>query len=368
MKKSLFTLIVFGLVLKSSAQILLTEDFSSYTAGQSVEKSAQNTGTLGEWSVAYITQQGISPLVIPEALTYNDYVLSGKGKTMSISYVDQATSEFSDPQRTTILCFSENALPKPSDSGFEEGSNTIYTAFLVCMDGTGPEKAWSNVDIFSYGKEAPNDFSMLGRVRVMKDQGSKRVRYTIYKRSLDSSNITWSAWSPLDKAALLVVKYTNNSEEGSGDNDSFELFVNPDPTKSESENESVRIIPTDNDQYGGLDIRHIGFRLQKSQQQIMKIGGISVAKTFTDAVFDSTSSGMEILKKDAGVGCLVDGKFIINDAFNGQVFLYKIDGCLLHTYDVKGESSFEVNVDKGMYLLQFKSDSGQIMVQKVIVG
>ena len=98
----------------------------------------------------------------------------------------------------------------------------------------------------------------------------------------NSQTITaWSASSPKDETALLVVRYINRSTGSTKEPDHFCLYVNPDLTKSEAENAACRLEAEGNEADGGADLRYIAFRQMKMNATI---AGIRIAKTWEAAV------------------------------------------------------------------------------------
>lgn len=264
------------------AQILLEESFLKYNNRDEVENASDNLNMkVGEWGVSGFTaNEGKSPIVLDQVLEYPGYPLSGKGKVLSINVNDQSTTDNSNPSRTTVLRFTEDALPLPADPVFKPGSNIVYTSFLVNFSDYKTEKAYETFDIFTYFKQGGDGTIMRGKVVVNIDNERQRVRFSIRK---NNQTITeWSKPMSIKKTALLVVKYTNAGVYASGAADNFELFVNPDPKKDEVGNGSTKIEAIGNNEEGGTDLRYICFRLMKNKKTVMKIGGIRIAQSFED--------------------------------------------------------------------------------------
>lgn len=205
-------------------------------------------------------QGGKSPKIGAESLSYEGYFAGAEGGALVLDSVAQEIS--GSLKRTT-------AMPFVSDKLAED--DVVYTALLVNMSNMN---STSGKDLFAYmkqGTEAAPSTTMRGRVVVKIEEGMKS--FAIRKNSQAIEN--WSAATPKEETALLVVKYINKSTSSGGAADEFYLYVNPDPSKSEAENAVMEAVGNDAD--GGSDLRYICFRQMKLNATV---DGICVAKTW----------------------------------------------------------------------------------------
>ena len=205
-------------------------------------------------------QGGKSPKIGAVSLSYEGYFAGAEGGALVLDSVAQEI--FGSLKRTT-------AMPFVSDKLAED--DVVYTALLVNMSNMN---STSGKDLFAYmkqGTEAASSTTMRGRVAVKIEGGMKS--FAIRKNSQTIEN--WSAATPKEETALLVVKYINKSTSSGGAADEFYLYVNPDPSKSEAENAVMEAVGNDAD--GGSDLRYICFRQMKLNATV---DGICVAKTW----------------------------------------------------------------------------------------
>lgn len=251
---------------ETAPDIYAVEDFD-YEAGSAIEGQ-------GGWVVSTSTndQGGASPKVGANSLTYKGYGAGDKGGALTLDSVAQEIS--GDLKRNTVMPFASGKLTE---------GDVVYTALMVNMAQMG---GTSGKELITYLKQGASDganTTMRGRVTVKIEDGQKS--FAIKKNSQTIEN--WSAATPKEETALLVIKYINNSSSSSNAADEFYLFVNPDPSKTEAENAAVMMEAVGNDADGGADLRYLCFR----QMKVMAtIDGIRVAKTWAKAL-NYTESG-----------------------------------------------------------------------------
>lgn len=282
-----------------------------YEAGSAIEGQ-------GSWAVSTATadQGGKSPIVSDVTLNYTNYGGSGEGFALALDSVQQEIS--GDLKRNTVMAFSNDALPK------EEGSNVVYTAFMINLSEMG---STSGKEIFTYLKQGAADgdnTTMRGRVQVRIEK--EKMVFAIRKNNQEITQ--WSDSVEKAETALLVVKYINKSTSSSGDADEFYLYVNPDLSKTEAENSALMQAAAGNEEGGGADLRYICFRQIKVNALV---GGIRVAKTWEDALsYTEEGGGGEAVEsvsgeQNRGVKILIDGQLYIQ--YNGAT--YNVQGIKL---------------------------------------
>lgn len=290
---------------ETDPDIYAVEDFE-YEAASAIEGQ-------GGWVVSTATndQGGQSPLVGATSLTYEGYGAGDKGGALVLDSVSQQIT--ADLKRNTVMPFAAGKLAE---------GDVVYTALMVNMAQMG---GTSGKELITYLKQGASDganTTMRGRVTVKIEEGQKS--FGIKKNSQTIEN--WSAATPKEETALLVIKYINNSSSSANAADEFYLFVNPDPSKTEDENAAVMLEAAGNDTDGGADLRYLCFRQMKVNATI---DGIRVAKTWAKALNytapgDDPKDGVETITSElpAAHKVLMDGTlYIIRD--NG---IYTVSG------------------------------------------
>jgi hypothetical protein len=240
--------------------VYAVEDFD-YESGSAIEGK-------GGWvvSTATVDQGGKSPQIGEKSLSYAGYGSGEKGGALVLDSIAQEIS--GDKKRNTVMPFASGKLA---------ADETVYTALLVNMSDMG---STSGKELFTYLKQGANNgdnTTMRGRVVVKIAEGMKQ--FGIKKNSQTIEN--WSAATPKEETALLIVKYVNKSTSSTTEADEFYLYVNPDPSKSEADNAALRMEAVGNEADGGADLRYIAFRQMKLNATI---DGIRVAKNWEKAV------------------------------------------------------------------------------------
>ena len=283
---------------ETDPDIYVVEDFD-YEAESAIEGQ-------GGWVVSTATndQGGQSPLVGANSLTYKGYGAGDKGGALVLDSVSQQIT--ADLKRNTVMPFAAGKLAE---------SDVVYTALMVNMAQMGGTSGKELITYLKQGAKDGDNTTMRGRVTVKIEEGQKS--FGIKKNSQTIEN--WSAATPKEETALLVIKYINNSTSSANAADEFYLFVNPDPSKTEEENAAVMLEAAGNDADGGADLRYLCFRQMKVNATI---DGIRVAKTWAKALNytvpgDDPKDGVETIISElpAAHKVLMDGTlYIIRDS------------------------------------------------------
>lgn len=266
--KKIFTLLALAFAtVTMNAQVML-EEYFNYTANSAIEGQ-------GGWQVSTKASEatGSSPIVVAQTITYAGYDGSAKGKALLLDNEGQAVTE----SRNTLVSFT-SAKPATDD--------VFYAAFLADFSNTA---STSGKEIFCYIKQGtPSSTGTTSRGRVQVKIADGKKSFAIRKNGQTITD--WSAETPKEDAALLVVKYVNKSTGSTGAADEFYLYVNPDPSKTEAQNASVMMEALGNTSDGGADLRYVCFRQTKLTAAY---AGLRVAKTWEDAVKYTESTPVE---------------------------------------------------------------------------
>ena len=290
---------------ETDPDIYAVEDFD-YEAESAIEGQ-------GGWVVSTATNDrgGQSPLVGANSLTYKGYGAGDKGGALVLDSVSQQIT--ADLKRNTVMPFAAGKLAE---------GDVVYTALMVNMAQMGGTSGKELITYLKQGAKDGDNTTMRGRVTVKIEEGQKSFGIKKNSQAIEK----WSAATPKEETALLVIKYINNSSSSANAADEFYLFVNPDPSKTEEENASVMLEAVGNDDDGGADLRYLCFRQMKVNATI---DGIRVAKTWAKALNyttprDDPKDGVETIISElpAAHKVLMDGTlYIIRD--NG---IYTVSG------------------------------------------
>lgn len=266
--KKIFTLLMLAFVAMTMHAQVMLEEYFNYTANSAIEGQ-------GGWQVSTKPNEatGSSPIVVDQTITYTDYDGSAKGKALLLDNEKQNVTD----SRNTLVPFTSD---KPATD------DVFYAAFLADFSNTATT---GGKEIFCYIKQGTTTgtgTTARGRVQVKIADGKKS--FAIRKNGQEITD--WSAETPKEDAALLVVKYVNKSSGSSEAADEFYLYVNPDPSKSEADNASVMMEALGNTSDGGADLRYVCFRQTKLTAAY---AGLRVAKTWADAVKYTPSTPLE---------------------------------------------------------------------------
>ncbi|GHU67710.1 hypothetical protein FACS189413_03000 [Bacteroidia bacterium] len=345
----------------AQAQYFRMEYFSEYANNANVENAASASDPdAGKWTYKENTSGSKSPVVVASPLSYSNYIASGKGKAMEFT-------PSSGAQRNTVFCLSREPMPYPCQpyGTFVEGSNVFYTAFLLDLSATTTADIQ---EIFSWYQLS----SAAGRgVLSYKLSSDKtKVAFTFAKKD-DVSSPEWSANYTKSSVFLIVVKYThiclNERNLGHG---SFEVFINPNPLKSESENStsSIKMVSYGDNTGYDMDLRYLSFR--QSGATDMKISGLRIANTFEKVLRGpDTPAGIDGIDKAAGALLFSVSEDVITplEALNGRLSIWDADVRKMRSYELDGQQAIQTNLQAGVYLLVFENDSGEQRVQKIII-
>lgn len=353
MKKKIFTLLFVGSVFNTYAQVLFEEKFDSYQNLTPVENAPIDATAQGSWTFSCTPNnaQGTSPLIYEGSLTYPGYRLSGAGQTLYLNVEDQTSTPGTSFSRNTVCRALTDRTPiKPEDG------NAIYTAFMMNFS---ENMKTAGSDIFCYFRQGSSYTSTdMSTTSTMRGIVRYKIEDDMVSFSIRKSSTTDYDWSlPLDKSqtVLLVVKRICNSTSTSGANDEYMLFVNPDPKKNESDNASAIITAKDNQTGGGADLRHISFRQLGSSH--CKVAGISIAKSFEEAVAGNTTGASAIQKSQTSLYVDGDNLFMNFDSMT-NVEIFDLNGKKMAVYNVKGTRTIKPMLPNGIFIAKISNENG----------
>lgn len=255
------------LLLNVNAQtILLRENFSSYTAGQTLE--SQPT-----WD--WMSSQGTNSITIQSggALTYTDYPESGVGNSITL------TTSGEDLYST---------FPLQSTVG-----TSVYASFLVSISSASSTDPG---DYFFAFSSSPIDKTIYhGRVYVKKDTNNK-LAFGVTRAK--SAVIGWTGFNyDLNSTCLIVLKYDIVSGTA---NDACSITVNPVISNGENAATWTTTTATDTQAEATGMVGAITLRQNAAASSpALTLSGIRVATNWSDLMnLASTTTGINIATDD----------------------------------------------------------------------
>lgn len=333
------------------AQFLLTEDFSGHQSGSAVQNAAEpGNPDKGEW----VSVGSAFPAVVNEQLSYMDYVFTGKGKALEFNPLTDEISE-------NVFCLSRTHLPYPCqpEGGFAEGSNEFYTAFLLSLSANNSEDVQEFFSCYqlSTGLRRGSLFYKLSTDK-------NKVAFS-FQKSAEYPSPSWTQYYDKIQTFLLVVKYSHVciNEKNLGHSE-FQLFINPNPDKTQEENKASMISAYGNDTGYDTDLRYINFR--QSGKTTMKIAGIRIANSFEQALRGPDNTAVSVIPDEKPV-FQAEGKTLFpQQDMNGKLTIYDLSFRCLQLYNVRDRKPIETGLEQGVYILCYE-ENGDTFVQKILI-
>ena len=270
MKKILFMLVMCISGLFANAQLLLEENFN-YPLGD-LEGQGAVVDAKGAWYKCFKSGDdiGTSAQVVAGILSYPGY----PGRSESTVAKLDPTVGFDANSRIS----SKYMLNASGDTAKYSAYQKIYVSFLVniAQDGT---KTGSFRDFFTFEGSLTSSMTR-GRLFAKVSTGGA-ITYGIAKNS--TTPVAFDNTVSCGQTQLLVCVYNVNTADLTGTatgNDFIELYLNPDPAKTEADNAAVKVVSTDDaTDYGAS----AGIAINLRQRGInARIGGLRVGTSWDD--------------------------------------------------------------------------------------
>lgn len=334
-----------------NAQFLLAEDFSGHQSGSVVQNAAEpGNPDKGEW----VSVGGGFPTVINEQLSYADYIFSGRGKNLEFNPLTNEVSE-------NIFCLLRTHLPYPCqpEGGFTDGSNEFYTAFLLNLSANISEDVQEIFSCYQLSTELRR-----GSIFYKLSTDKNKVTFS-FQKSPDYPSPSWTQYYDKTQTFLLVVKYSHVciNEKNLGHSE-FQLFINPNPDKTEDENKISMISAYGNETGYDTDLRYVNFR--QSGKTTMKIAGIRIANSFEQVLRGPDNTAVSVLPGEKPI-FQAEGKTLFpQQNMNGKLTIYDLSSRYLQSYIVQGRKPVETGLQQGFYILSY-DENGYTFVQKILI-
>jgi len=331
----------FAFFMAKAQEPIFTEYFETAPIGGDLEG-------YNDWHVSPKSSEanGVSPKIAEGALFYTGYAGSNIG---NVAVLDSAVGATSATQRisTKIVKFGSDTLKAVV-------GEKIYTAFLSNISSHSYR---SYRDFFTY--ECSKTSSMTrGRVFAKVSTDGSELFIAVTKNStiatdyVESTSIPGLTLYP-DVNHLFVLVY----ETIAGDsNDKITLYIDPDLTKSETEQTNKLVaIDTQTDYSAsaglGINLRQRGIGAQ--------VGGIRVGKSW-DAVLLGEPNALNIPNINSPIW--TNGKNIMTRQ-GGTIKVFNMAGAELISTQTNG--CLSTNLTKGLYIIRFKGNDGATVISKI---
>lgn len=337
----LFSMLVAAITV--NAQIF-TEYFEGATVGGNLEG-------YNNWYVSPKSSDanGVSPKIEEFPLFYSNYPGTNIGKT---AVLDSAVGFNSATQRisTKRVIFATGDTLKTGTGG------ALYAAFIVNVSSHSYR---SYRDFFTWESSETSSFTR-GRVFAKNNTEGTEVTFALTKNSSSATDFD-QANTGLHSLVLgtginhlLVVKY----EIVTGDsNDKVHLFVNPDPTKAESE-QAVKLTSTDTQtDYSATQAIKINLRQRGIGAQV---SGIRVGRSW-EAVVMGVSTGVSSVNGNMHQLYTTGTEIVTNAA--GTLKVYSLSGTELIAAQV--DDRYTTGLNKGLYIVRFTDHQGAVSSAKI---
>ncbi len=343
MKREILLLTTLVLVLSAGAQVFI-ENFEGATVNGNVE-GYNGWYVCPKASDAY----GVSPKIDEYPLFYNDYPGSNVGK---VALLDSVVGTTSTTQRisTKRIVYATGDTLKTGTSG------AMYASFLVNISA---QSYRSFRDFFTWEGSETSSFTR-GRVFAKNNEDGSEVTFALTKNSSSATDLDVANTGLLEMTLatgvnhLLVLKY--EIVEGSS-NDIINLYVNPDPTKTESEQTKKLTANDTQTDYSATTPIKINLRQRGIGAQI---GGIRVGRSW-DAVVRGIGTGLSSTNYNYH-NIFVSGKDIVTNA-SGQLKVYSMSGNELTSVNTEGK--YTTSLNNGLYLVRFTDINGVVSSTKL---
>lgn len=341
--KKLFTLAIACITITAASAQLIKNDFlTGYKVGDDLEDGTYENTTQGEGTPIMENQwnlsgkkddnntQGANPFLV-SPLVYPGYAESGKDVAIDLLKLDKGG-------RTSIYSLANNNT---------YGEGTYYIAFMSTVSLAGDASEFFSLDGNYTGNAQRARYSIKGN----EDETTYQIGINGNTQAADIVYIPNKSFN-YNQTYLCVMKVVLN---GSGGGD-VSLFINPDLSAEPA-------TPDVSTNLQGTALKSIrGFVVRQRATLAAQIGGFRFAKTWKDAIGDSSSnisgnttfansihtSGNRILTETSGLLKVIDlsGAEVINQQTSGEL---------------------NTGLSKGLYIAQFIDNAGNTTTQKIVI-
>jgi len=258
--KKLYSLLLLGSLGFAQAQVLFSDDLSTYTVATNLSGQGNWTNNSSTFGGGTCTGFGCTSTAVQiGALNYADYVAAATTNVAAIK-----------PNQDAVGVPLATALAMPS------AGTTIYYSFLINVSavagGTSP------ADVFR--ALSGGSFNTAIRMQLKSAAGG----FTIGGSKNGGTNVYSTTVYPLNTTHLVIIKYTQNS--GTTSDDVLQFFVNP---LAASEPATATVTVNSGADYAAtLNMDRFLLRTNTASVPTMNLGAFKVAKKYSDLFVSGT--------------------------------------------------------------------------------
>ncbi|MDD4971477.1 MAG: T9SS type A sorting domain-containing protein [Paludibacter sp.] len=339
MKKLLLLAIVCVVAITMNAQLIKNDFLAGYAVNGNLEKGAYASTTqdavtpimINQWNLAGKTgtndQSGVNPTVV-DPLYYTNYVDSGKDFAINLL-------KLASGGRTSIYSLA-------SDNTY--GAGTYYLAFIF---NVSTASLTSTAEFLSFDGNYTGN-AQRGRLTL---KGIDDLTYQVGMGDAGVATVFNSTSLNFNQTYFGVIKITI---DGAGLGTSW-LYINPELTSTE---------PTTNyatSSITGTALKSIrGVVIRQRSSLAAQIGGFRLASSWSSAIGISGTGVKQIQRNSNNI--TATGNTIITSE-SGSLKVYNLAG--KEVLSSKTEGKLTTTLSKGLYLVRFVSNEGNVKSAKV---
>lgn len=257
--KKISTLLFLGAISVSQAQILFSDDLSTYTANQPLSAQGNWTNNSSSYGGGVCAGFGCTNTTVTAgALNYTNYISAA---TTNVAAIKPNQDAVGTPLATSLF------MPTTS--------STIYYSFLINASAV-PNSTPADV----FRALAGGSFNTVIRMQ-LKNSGAG---FTIGGSKNGGTNVYTTTTYPLNTTHLVVVKYTVNS--GSTSDDVLKFYINP--TAALEPVTADATISAGADYAATFTMDRFLFRTNTAAVPTMSVGAFKVAQKYSDLFVSGT--------------------------------------------------------------------------------
>ena len=372
--KRLILLSIMGIVaLTMNAQLLYNETFNYTTTKLASVANDPNTSatnnTLGVWyNTGKATDSNSSSFLLSDPIYFTNYITSGIGKSVVIDYAGAGTNTRIDVVR--FLPYASK-LVGPGGTGTANYTGNLYYSFMLSVTNAGSYATttstegtdWRDIFLICEGGTEVLGNALRGRFFIKQDPTDPyTIHYSISKNTSFSSSLvpTNEGTFPAGQVCLFVIRQSfTTSPSATG---TVEVILNPAISSIEPTTGWINGYPSDSNPFTGT--YGIGIRRRNlASTANIQIGGVRVAKTWSDVLLGTLSGISQIERNSTNI--TATGNTIVTTE-SGSLKVYNLAG--KEVLSAKTDGKLSTSLSKGLYLVRFVGTEGIVKSAKVQIN
>jgi hypothetical protein len=344
----------------------LNETFNYSTpklAGVSGDPNTSATNnTLNVWySTGKPADSNSASFSFSDPIYYNNYISSGIVKSVIIDNAGSGANLRTDVYR--FLPYTSKLNGPGSTTPNYTGN--LYYSFLLNVTNAGSYATststegndWRDIFLVCEGGTDVLGNAIRGRFFIKQDAlDASVIHYSISKNTSFSSSVvpTNEGTFPANQTCLFVIRQSFTGTSGT-----VEVILNPAISTTEPTTGWINGFPTDANTFAGT--YGIGIRRRNlGSAASMLLGGVRVAKTWSDVMF-GTISGISQVEMNSKNITTIEKSILTNQT--GNIKVYNLTGSEI--LSAKTEGKLATSLSTGLYLVRFVGVDGKVESAKV---